>query len=155
MAGVAEERVLSELQRLLISERHDPRLFTTACTITISGNAATVRLAGHPPPVALWSSTMLSAPVGLPLGVGTGEGWPPLSIALPPGWALLLYTDGLIEARDPATGDFLWIDGLLELLTAGGAGPHAELPARLVERAEAYNGGPLLDDVAILLLVGS
>jgi len=29
-----------------------------------------------------------------------------------------------------------------------------ELPARLVERAEAYNGGPLLDDVAILLLVG-
>jgi serine phosphatase RsbU (regulator of sigma subunit) len=155
MAGVAEERVLSELQRLLVSERHDPRLFTTACTITIAGDRATVRLAGHPPPVALWSSTMLSAPVGLPLGVAADEGWPPLSIALPPGWALLLYTDGLIEARDPATGDFLWIDGLLDLLTADSTGPHAELPARLVEHAEAYNGGPLLDDVAILLLVGA
>jgi serine phosphatase RsbU (regulator of sigma subunit) len=154
LAGVAEERVLPELQRLLVSERHDPRLFTTACTITITGEHATVRLAGHPPPVALWSSTMLTPPVGLPLGVGPVEGWPPLPVRLPRGWALLLYTDGLIEAREPATGDFLWIDGLLDLLVADRAAPYAELPARLVERAEAYNGGPLLDDVAILLLVG-
>ena len=154
LAGVAEERVLPELQRLLVTERHDPRLFTTACTITITGNNATVRLAGHPPPVALWSSTMLTPPVGLPLGVGPVEGWPPLPVTLPRGWALLLYTDGLIEAREPATGDFLWIDGLLDLLVADRAAPYAELPARLVERAEAYNGGPLLDDVAILLLVG-
>jgi serine phosphatase RsbU (regulator of sigma subunit) len=77
-----------------------------------------------------------------------------LPVTLPRGWALLLYTDGLIEAREPATGDFLWIDGLLELLVADRSAPYAELPARLVERAEAYNGGPLLDDVAILLLVG-
>ena len=154
LAGVAEERVLPELQRLLVSERHDPRLFTTACTITITGEHATVRLAGHPPPVALWSSTMLTPPVGLPLGVGPVEGWPALPVTLPRGWALLLYTDGLIEAREPATGDFLWIDGLLDLLVADRAAPYAELPARLVERAEAYNGGPLLDDVAILLLVG-
>jgi serine phosphatase RsbU (regulator of sigma subunit) len=154
LAGVGEERLLPELQRLLVSERHDSRLFTTACTITISGDTAVVRLAGHPPPVALWSSTMLTPPVGLPLGVVTEESWPPLEVPLPRGWALLLYTDGLIEARDPATGDFLWIDGLLELLAAERAASRAELPARLVERAEAYNGGPLLDDVAILLLLG-
>ena len=154
LAGVDEERLLPELQRLLVSERHDPRLFTTACTITISGATATVRLAGHPPPVGLWSSTMITPPVGLPLGVGPVTEWRPLSVTLPPGWALLLYTDGLIEARDPATGDFLWIDGLLDLLAADRVAPYAELPARLVERAEAYNGGPLLDDVAILLLVG-
>jgi serine phosphatase RsbU (regulator of sigma subunit) len=154
LAGVAEERLLPELQRLLVSERHDSRLFTTACMLTISGDTAVVRLAGHPPPVALWSSTMLTPPVGLPLGVATGETWPPLTVPLPPGWALLLYTDGLIEARDPTSGDFLWIDGLLELLAAERVASRAELPARLVERAEAYNGGPLLDDVAILLLVG-
>jgi serine phosphatase RsbU (regulator of sigma subunit) len=154
LAGVGEERLLPELQRLLVSERHDSRLFTTACTITISGDKAVVRLAGHPPPVALWSSTMLTPAVGLPLGVVSEEAWPPLEVPLPPGWALLLYTDGLIEARDPSTGDFLWIDGLLDFLAAERAASRAELPARLVERAEAYNGGPLLDDVAILLLVG-
>jgi serine phosphatase RsbU (regulator of sigma subunit) len=156
LAGVAEERLLPELQRLLVTERHDPRLFTTACMLTIEGSTATVRLAGHPPPVAVWSTpTLLSPPVRLPLGVLDGIEWPPLTVDLPPGWALLLYTDGLIEARDPASGDFLWTDGLLELLVQEHAVPAAKLPARLVERAEAFNGGPLLDDVAILLLEGA
>jgi serine phosphatase RsbU (regulator of sigma subunit) len=154
LAGVGEERLLPELQRLLVSERHDSRLFTTACMITISGNVAVVRLAGHPPPVALWSTTTLTPPVGLPLGIGVGESWPAQPFALPPDWALLLYTDGLIEARDPKTGEFLWIEGLLGLLARERDASRAELPARLVEHAEDYNGGPLLDDVAILLLVG-
>jgi serine phosphatase RsbU (regulator of sigma subunit) len=154
LAGVDEERLLPELQRLLVSERHDTRLFTTACMITISKDVAVVRLAGHPPPVALWSSTTLTPPVGLPLGIGPSESWPAQPFALPPGWALLLYTDGLIEARDPASGEFLWIDGLLDMLGEDRETEHAALPARLVERAEHFNGGPLLDDVAILLLVG-
>ena len=84
LAGVAEERLLPELQRLLVSERHDSRLFTTACMITISRDIAVVRLAGHPPPVALWSSTTLTPPVGLPLGIGTSETWPAQPFALPP-----------------------------------------------------------------------
>jgi serine phosphatase RsbU (regulator of sigma subunit) len=156
LAGVAEERLLPELQRLLVTERHDPRLFTTVCTLAIDGSTATVRLAGHPPPVALWSPlTLLSPPIRLPLGVLDSVEWPPLTVDLPPGWALLLYTDGLIEAREPATGDFLWTDGLLDLLGEEHAIPAAKLPARLVERAEAFNGGPLLDDVAILLLEGA
>lgn len=153
MAGVAEERVLPELQRLLQTERHDPRLFTTACTVAIEGSTATVRLAGHPPPVALWSTpALLSPPVRLPLGVLDDIEWPALQVALPPDWALLLYTDGLIEARDQPSGEFLWTDGLLDLVAQERATAAAKLPARLVERAEAFNGGPLLDDVAILLL---
>jgi serine phosphatase RsbU (regulator of sigma subunit) len=152
LAGVAEERLLPELQRLLVTERHDQRLFTTACTVAIADRRAAVRLAGHPPPVALWSSAVLDAPVGLPLGVTAGTVWPSLTVAVPRDWALLLYTDGLIEARDPTTGEFLWTDGLLELLQKERSTDVADLPARLVERAEAYNGGPLLDDVAILLL---
>ena len=91
---------------------------------------------------------------GCRLGSGRARSGPRRPSHCHPSWALLLYTDGLIEAREPASGDFLWIDGLLELLSADRDTVHAELPARLVERAEAYNGGPLLDDVAILLLVG-
>ncbi len=156
LAGVAEERHLPELQRLLVTERHDQRLFTTACTLAIDGPSATVRIAGHPPPVALWPSpTLLAPPVRLPLGVAQETEWPPLKVDLPPGWGLLLYTDGLIEARDPATGEFLWTDGLLELVGRERDTSAADLPARLVERAEAFNGGPLLDDVAVLLLEGS
>ena len=72
LAGVGEERLLPELQRLLVSERHDSRLFTTACMITISGGVAVVRVAGHPPPVALWSVDH-AHPAGRPAARGRGE----------------------------------------------------------------------------------
>jgi serine phosphatase RsbU (regulator of sigma subunit) len=67
-------------------------------------------------------------------------------------WALLLYTDGLIEGRVQEPGQRLWEEGLLELLAQEGDADLDSLPARLVERAQALNGGPLADDVAILLL---
>ena len=96
----------------------------------------------------------LTPPVGLPLGVGASEFWPAQTFALPPDWALLLYTDGLIEARDPPAAISSGSTACWSCSAPTATPCHAELPARLVERAEAYNGGPLLDDVAILLLVG-
>ena len=119
LAGVAEERLLPELQRLLVSERHDSRLFTTACTITIAGEASPS--CGWPGTRRRWRCgrrpTLSAAGRAAARASVRAEWWPPLTFTLPPGWALLLYTDGLIEAREPATGDFLWIDGLLELLS--------------------------------------
>ena len=151
LAGVAEERVLPELQRLLVSERHDQRLFTTACTITITGEAR--HRAARRPSAAGGAvvATMLAAPVGLPLGVDPGRrvGAACRSRCRPIGRCCSTPTASSRPASPP-TGDFLWIDGLLELLPTERATLPAELPARLVERAEAYNGGPLLDDVAIL-----
>ena len=67
-------------------------------------------------------------------------------------WALLLYTDGLIEGRGPVPDELLWEEGLLDVLVQERTTDLDELPARLVARAEQYNGGPLVDDVAILLL---
>jgi hypothetical protein len=69
----------------------------------------------------------------------------------------MIYTDGLIEGsaagfdEDDPDG-LLWNTGLLRLLAEHRYEPLAQLPGRLVERAEELNGGPLLDDVAILLL---
>ena len=156
LAGVAEERVLPELQRLLVTERHDPRLFTTACTITITGRAATVRLAGHPPPVALWSSpTMLTPPVRLPLGVGPVEGWPPLQVdaaARLGAAALHRRADRGPRARPPATSS--GSTACWSCWSPSAAAPSPSCPPASSSARRRYNGGPLLDDVAILLLVG-
>jgi serine phosphatase RsbU (regulator of sigma subunit) len=158
LAGVEEAQVLPKLQQVLVSERHDRSLFTTVCTVAISsrpdGSAEVlVRMAGHPPPVSLLPEPRSTpAPVGLPLGILIDATWRPATVSLGPGWALLLHTDGLIEGKGPVPGQPLWEEGLLEMLVEEHGTDLEELPARLVERAVGYNGGPLVDDVAILLL---
>jgi len=160
LAGVDEPQLLPKLQQVLESERHDDSLFTTACTVAIrpdsggvGGVEALVRVAGPPPPVSLRPAvTPIAPPIGLPLGIGPDVGWEPLLVPLAADWALLLYTDGLIEGRGPVAGELLWPEGLREVLGEERRTGLPELPARLVERAEAFNGGPLGDDVAILLL---
>ena len=128
LAGVDEERLLPKLQRVLVSERHDSRLFTTARMITIvrrtrSAARALVRLAGHPPPVAL-GSRPLAHPAGRAAAGHRRERAGPPPIALDPAGrccstptassraaaptrrtALDRRTDGLLAAdRDTATG---------------------------------------------------
>ncbi|MDN5747674.1 MAG: fused response regulator/phosphatase [Pseudonocardia sp.] len=154
LAGVDEPQVLPKLQQLLVSERHDPILFTTVCTVAIPGGGdASVRLAGHPPPVLLRPGPeQIDPPVGLPLGIFVDAVWEPRRVALHAGWALLLYTDGLIEGRGPVPDEPLWPEGLLALIEDERATDLERLPARLVERVQELNGGPLSDDVAILLL---
>jgi CheY-like chemotaxis protein len=163
LAGVDEPQVLPKLQQLLVSERHDRSLFTTVCTVAfrtevsdVDGRPQTevlVRLAGHPPPISLIPAPRSAAsPVGLPLGVAVDATWEPGCVALGTEWALLLHTDGLIEGRGPVPGEPLWEEGLLEMLEQERDTDLDQLPARLVERAHDLNGGPLSDDVAILLL---
>jgi serine phosphatase RsbU (regulator of sigma subunit) len=69
-------------------------------------------------------------------------------------WSLLMYTDGLIEGHTGAGNERLDVDGLCKLLgdPAAAEVPLADLPAWLVARADQGNGGPMADDVAMLLI---
>ncbi len=160
LAGVDEPQLLPKLQQVLVSERHDRSLFTTAGTVALNatddgsgGLRALVRLAGHPPPLVLGAAPYTVAPpVGLPLGIQPDASWAPIEVTLQPGWAMLLHTDGLIEGRGADPDELLWTEGLIDVLAAERDSDLDGLPERLVERAEQLNGGALLDDVAILLL---
>ena len=158
LAGVDEPQLLPKLQQVLVSERHDRSLFTTAATVALSPAddgelRARVRLAGHPPPLMLGRAPhTVAPPIGLPLGILPNASWVETEVALEPGWAMLLHTDGLIEGRGADPDELLWTEGLIDVLAAERERDLARLPERLVERAEQLNGGALLDDVAILLL---
>ena len=158
LSGVGEPEVLGALQQVLNSERHAPALFTTVCTIALheedSGVLARVRVAGHPPPIMLRPELgELPYELGPPLGVLPDPDWPLVTTALPADWALMIYSDGLIEGfNGPERSDRLWNTGLLELLGEHGGTELANLPRQLAEQAVDLNGGPLGDDVAILLL---
>ncbi|MEQ4301748.1 fused response regulator/phosphatase [Plantactinospora sp. B6F1] len=158
LAGVPDEQVLPALEQVLMSERSKREIFATvaAVRLDLAGNRATVRLAGHPPPLLLAGGRVapVPAPHGLLLGVRPR---PPVPYELSfdtEDWSLLMYTDGLIEGRTGDGDERLDVPGLNRLVAtpdARGVGL-PELPGWLVEQAEEYNGGPLADDVAMLLV---
>ena len=160
LAGIPADRLLGSLEDVLVVERHASHVFTTLCMISLDPprERATVRLAGHPPPLLLADGAVAAvdpAPPGPPLGVLDDAAWPPFEVALPEAWSLLLYTDGVTDGRIGKGSERLGEAGLAEVVAAAeaGADPEPEDLVRLVvERAEDLNGGPLSDDVALVLI---
>lgn len=157
LAGHSPDKVLAVLDAVLERERQGESIFVTLCDLAIEADrrTASIRLAGHPPPINIGSQVAVLHDEfsGPPLGILSGPGWPGTAVDLGPRWSILLYTDGLIEGRVPA-GDRLGEDGLLRILRefAEAHTTDAMLVDGLLGRVEQLNGGPLPDDVALLLL---
>lgn len=86
----------------------------------------------------------------LPLGLGAhgADGPKPYPVAFGPGEQLLLYTDGVTEARDER-GSFYPLADRAHLLKD--PDPHSALDALRVD-VQRYAVGPPHDDAAMLLL---
>jgi len=158
LAGVADEAVLPAMEEVLISERSQEEIFATVATVRadLAAGRLTLRLAGHPPPLLLRDGQVSVLNGGnLVLGIVRDAARTATEVDLgTQDWALLMYTDGLIEGRNGGGGERLEVTGLCTLLSrAQNLGvPYEELPGWLVSRAEEANDGPLADDVAMLLL---
>jgi hypothetical protein len=107
---------------------------------------ATVALAGHPAPLVVPAGggpvAVLDVPPGPVLGVEELCGWTERTVLLPPGSALVLYTDGLV-AYPGVHGDRL--DLLIERAGAVARGSAGELADTLIADAPSY------DDAAVLV----
>jgi len=151
--------VLPAVEQVLVSERGAEEIFATMATVRLDlgRGVLTVRLAGHPPPMLVHDGRVdvLRGQGDLVLGVDVGAPRTVREVSLDgTDWSLLLYTDGLIEGRTGPGDDRMEVAGLATLLAEPAATevPLGELPAWLVSYAEEANGGPLADDVAMLLL---
>ena len=83
----------------------------------------------------------------LPLGVVDEVLWKMGKTTLEPGDLVLLYTDGVTEARHD--GQFFGQEGLMALLRRKRVSAKS-LPQLIVDRVLAFSGGVLRDDLAIL-----
>jgi serine phosphatase RsbU (regulator of sigma subunit) len=156
LAELDASAVLPAVQLLLANERHDDEVFASVCMIVIEpeGTRATVFLAGHPAPLITRDGTVreLNVEGGLALGIMDDADWTGVNVELGDAWSLMCFTDGLIEgfAHPPAR---LGEQGLIELVSSYGTTPDVDVDDLLdtvIDGVTALNGGPLIDDLAIV-----
>jgi hypothetical protein len=113
--------------------------------------------AGHPAPLLLRANKTVKAldtAHRVPLGVlGSAPGLELGREQLEPGDRLLLYTDGIVEARD-RDGQEFGVDRLIDLAERSSAGglPAPETLRRLSHTVREHQAGQLADDATLLLV---
>ncbi|MEU9455852.1 PP2C family protein-serine/threonine phosphatase [Streptomyces sp. NPDC048277] len=140
--------------------------FVTAAVMDIPDNEPVVHLVscGHPPPLLLGGRTRAALALTVPepspplgLGVSPAEAnsadgadgcYLPATFPFEHGHRLVLYTDGVSEARN-ADGDFY---PLAERATAWADKAPGPLVERLAADVRAYTGGRLNDDMAMIVV---
>jgi hypothetical protein len=132
-------------------------LFATALLARLDLDTGRLRWinAGHPAPLLLRGSAVVHpphCPPARPLGLQESK---PIccETRLEPGDRLLLYTDGIIEARSPS-GEFFGEDRLTDFIKAAVADgePAPETVRRLLRRLLAHQADQLQDDASIVIL---
>jgi serine phosphatase RsbU (regulator of sigma subunit) len=111
--------------------------------------------AGHPRPLLLRGRNVvaeLSCDPTLPFGLGDGAPEPGIE-QLEPDDVVLLYTDGVVEARTP-DGELFGLDRLADLLEREAASGRSaeEVLRRLVLAVLEHQAGGLRDDATLLLV---
>jgi len=154
--GAAVPEIHEAVDQALVSYYGDDSFATGIIgTLALGTGRLEWSCAGHPPPLLVRGRKVvaeLETQPTLPFGLGGGS--PVLgSCDLEPGDAVLLYTDGVTEARAP-DGELFGLERLTDLLereAASGQLPE-ELLRRLVRALLDHQASGLRDDATLLLL---
>ncbi|HEY0816491.1 MAG TPA: SpoIIE family protein phosphatase [Pseudonocardia sp.] len=153
--GLGPTAVLQRLNRAMLRETKRTSRFATVAhgQLTLTATGATVRLAnaGHPPPLMLHDGqvTPVDAP-GTLLGVYQDVEISEVTLELRRGDILVLYTDGVTEAR--GVDGFYGAQRLAQLVGSVEHPTADEVADRLLADVEGFQRGLLRDDIAILVV---
>jgi serine phosphatase RsbU (regulator of sigma subunit) len=159
LAGLTPSEVLLGVEQVLLAERGDDERFATVAMVSLSLDLtrASLMLCGHPAPLLMQYGRVAELPAfptpALTMVPGTQPD--PSAVDLVGEWGLLLFTDGLVEgSASPGAVDRLGVPALAEILQSLVAAeiPRSDLAPALLKEAELRHGGPLPDDVAVILV---
>lgn len=155
LAGSSPVEVLGNTNRLLLQERRS-RPFVSAFygELDLASGLLSYANAGHDRPLlvpAEGEPRELVAP-GVILGAFHDVGLEPRSVSLAPGDTVVLYTDGVTEARDPQ-GQFFGDDRLRDAVVGAGRAPaQGVIGAVLASIAEFTAGAEQSDDLTMVVV---
>ncbi|HEV2372861.1 MAG TPA: PP2C family protein-serine/threonine phosphatase [Streptosporangiaceae bacterium] len=140
-------------------------LATCLCALVdASAQRAVIGSAGHPQPVlalANGQAVVVSVALGPPLGLASSWPWATVTVGLPPGSTLALYTDGLLATRSRALDQGILdlcralsattalpvqaaCDGVVSMLDAGREDDTTLVLARVPATVSPFAGGPAM-----------
>ena len=150
--------VLAALNEAMLRQLPEDRFCTVACIRLepedgSAGVGVDVSRAGHPPPLLVRTDGTVEEVgcTGRVLGVFPDAELTDSSLRLMPGEALVLYTDGITEARSP-DGGFFGEDRLRRLLGSYAGCDAVTFAARIKDDVLDFQEGDLRDDLAVLVL---
>jgi serine phosphatase RsbU (regulator of sigma subunit) len=148
----APSQLLAQANEVALGEL-SPGNFVTMLCLTVNPESGDVvaASAGHPAARVLAPDGSVTelAPRGLALGVEGGQRYEELHANLPPGAALCLYTDGLVEVR--RDGDQYGEKRLDAALASGQALSAQSLAEHVIADARAFAGEPE-DDYSVVVI---
>ncbi len=147
----------SELMRIangVVLDEVEEGKFVTMLYLTLDPRTGEVACsgAGHPEPrlVQPDGSIVELAARGLALGIAPDQEYPEARAVLEPGAAVVLFTDGVVEAR--ADGELYGQVRLDRLLSERRELRAEELARAVVEDSRAFAGGGFADDSAVVVV---
>ncbi|UUO02325.1 SpoIIE family protein phosphatase [Mycolicibacterium novocastrense] len=154
-AGLRGNERMRQLERILSTERPGSSIFATVISVAMSTDNLSFNVvsAGHPGMLLHGKNTVewLEPRVGPALGL-YGHEWPLNLFELPPGYGLVLLTDGLFEGRSGRGTERLGEAGLLEVARGYAHLPGREFVTALIDDVErrAQSVGGISDDIAVV-----
>lgn len=145
---------LAHTNTVLYAQQVSSERFVTAFAVIIDPATGKIdyATAGHPPSLIRRSdgSIELLDVSNLPIGLYNKQVYDSAYNQLNPGDKLLLYTDGILEARHNL--ELFEIDGIKRTLIKHGHKSPAELTNELLLAAQSWADGQLSDDAAIVVI---
>lgn len=144
---------LARLNATISAQAPDlPFLTMLVAYVDVARHTFDYAVAGHPRPVvfAAGERVALVEEGGFPIGVFPNSVYPTNRGVLPSGSTVVLYTDGLAEARREATQ--IGEERLVRLIARHLERPTQELADTLISRARRFGGDNLDDDMAVVVV---
>ena len=141
---------MAQANRIFCNSTTGSAYATLVCGRLAQDGALELVNAGHPPALLLGAGGIESVSgTGLPVGLFCGNDYGSVGRQLSRGDVLLLYTDGVSEARGEG-GEFGAERVAAALERSRGASAEAVVDAVLSDLAAFRGGGPFHDDVTVM-----
>jgi phosphoserine phosphatase RsbU/P len=149
--GVAE--LVERANQIFAETTMRPYYATLVCGKATADGEVEICNAGHCPPLLLQDGTVSQIdPTGLPIGMFCEERYTTTRVRIGKGSRLLLYTDGLSEARDCQSIEY-GDARLHSLLGESHQLPAAALVGKLLEDVQTHVSGlPITDDLTVMAI---